>query len=291
MRLSSVRVSGVPALVARREEHLVDVTSLLPALGDSVGSLLDAAALRSAVWSELRDAVAGASGAALLDASKVTYRPVVPRPGKIICLGLNYVDHAAEAKYEKPSYPVTFLRTTTSLLAHAEPLVIPKVSEQLDYEAELAAVIGKGGRNIAREDALAHVAGYACFNDASIRDYQLKSHQWTVGKNFDATGGFGPELVTADELPPGASGLAIRTVVGDEILQSANTKDMIFDVAETIATLSVAMSLEPGDVLVMGTPGGVGLARKPQRWLRAGETVRIEIEKVGTLSNAVVAEV
>lgn len=290
MRLSSVLVAGVPTLVARRDEHLVDVTSMVPGLGDSVGSFLDAAARNETAWAELGKVVAEASGAALLDAGTLTYRPVVPRPGKIICLGLNYVDHAAEAKYEKPTYPVTFLRTTTSLLGHGEPLVVPRVSEQLDYEAELAVVIGKGGRNIAKEDALAHVAGYACFNDASIRDYQLKSHQWTVGKNFDATGGFGPDLVTADELPPGGSGLSIRTVVGDEVLQSANTRDMIFDVAETIATLSVAMSFEPGDVLVMGTPGGVGLARKPQRWLRPGETVRIEIEKIGTLSNVVVAE-
>ncbi len=219
------------------------------------------------------------------------FLPVIPRPGKIICLGLNYAEHAAEGGRDKPDYPNFFMRCATSLLGHGQPILRPRVSEQLDFEAELAAVIGRRvPRHVAKKDALAYVAGYACFNDASVRDYQRRTPQWTIGKNFDATGPFGPAFVTADELPAGASGLKIESRLNGRVMQSANTRDMIFPVDETIALLSDCMTLEPGDVLVMGTPAGVGFARTPPLWMKAGDTIEIEIEGVGLLSNPIVNE-
>lgn len=217
--------------------------------------------------------------------------PVIPRPGKIVCLGLNYAEHAAEGGREKPDYPNFFMRCSTTLIGHGEAIVRPRVSEQLDFEAELAAVIGRRvPRHVAKKDALAYVAGYACFNDASIRDYQRRTPQWTIGKNFDATGPFGPFFVTADEVPPGASGLKIESRLNGKTMQSANTRDMIFPVDETIMLLAQCMTLEPGDVLVMGTPAGVGFARTPPLWMKAGDTIEVEIEGVGLLSNPVVDE-
>lgn len=217
--------------------------------------------------------------------------PVIPRPGKIICLGLNYAEHAAEGGREKPDYPNFFMRCATTLIGHGEAIIRPRVSEQLDFEAELAAVIGRRvPRHVAKTDALSYVAGYACFNDASVRDYQRRTPQWTIGKNFDATGPFGPVFVTADELPAGAAGLKIESRLNGEVMQSANTRDMIFPVDETIMLLAQCMTLEPGDVLVMGTPAGVGFARTPPVWMKAGDTIEVEIEGVGLLSNPVADE-
>jgi acylpyruvate hydrolase len=215
--------------------------------------------------------------------------PCVPRPGKIVCLGVNYVDHAKEGGNTVGDYPALFLRCATSLLAHGAPLRVPAVSSKLDFEAELALVIGRRTRFVSEADALASVFGYACFNDATLRDYQRKTTQWTIGKNFDATGAFGPCLVTADELPPGCTGLHIESRLNGQVMQSATTSDMVFGVARTIALLSEAMTLEPGDVVVMGTPSGVGYARTPPVWMKSGDTVEIEIEGIGVLRNPVVA--
>ena len=221
----------------------------------------------------------------------LTLLPVIPRPGKIICLGLNYAEHAAEGGREKPDYPNFFMRGATSLVGHGRPVIRPRVSEQFDFEAELAAVIGRTvPRHVGRGDALGYVAGYSCFNDVSVRDYQRRTPQWTIGKNFDATGPFGPAFVTADELPPGAAGLAIASRLNGQTMQSANTRDMIFPVDETIALLSECLTLEAGDVLVMGTPAGVGFARTPPVWMKPGDTIEIEIEGVGRLVNPVAAE-
>jgi len=214
----------------------------------------------------------------------------VSRPGKIICLGLNYVDHIKEGGYEVPSYPALFMRASTSMIPAGAPMVRPSCSEQLDYEAELMVIIGKGGKHIAEQDALDHVFGYTLFNDGSVREYQRKTHQWTPGKNFDATGPIGPVVVTPDELPEGAVGLKIESRVGSEILQSATTSEMLWSVARTIATISEFTTLESGDYLAMGTPPGVGHAKKPPRWLRPGETVEVEIEGIGICANPVVAE-
>lgn len=214
----------------------------------------------------------------------------VSRPGKIICLGLNYVDHIKEGGYDIPTYPALFMRGLTSLIPAGKPIVRPRCSERLDYEAELMLIIGKGGKHIAEARALDHVFGYTAFNDGSIRDYQRKTHQWTPGKNFDATGPVGPVVVTPDELPEGAAGLRIESRINGETMQSATTSDMLWPVARTIATISEFATLEPGDMIAMGTPPGVGHARKPPRWLRPGDTVEIEIEDIGVCANSVVAE-
>lgn len=219
--------------------------------------------------------------------SDVTLLPPIPRPAKILCIGLNYQDHSKESGFEVPTYPAVFARFANSLIAHGDPIIRPNVSNLLDYECELAVVIGKGGRHIAESDALAHVAGYSVFNDGSVRDFQIKSQQWTMGKVFDATGAFGPELVTRDELPPGCSGLSIKTILNGVVLQDANTKDLIFNVAKLVSILSEAMTLTPGDVIVTGTPGGVGALRKPQIWMKPGDECTIEIERIGSLTNPV----
>jgi 2-keto-4-pentenoate hydratase/2-oxohepta-3-ene-1,7-dioic acid hydratase in catechol pathway len=214
----------------------------------------------------------------------------IANPGKIVCLGLNYADHAAEGGHARPSYPSFFLRASSSLVAPGAPIVRPSCSEQLDFEAELVAVVGRRARHVGVDAALEHVAGYSCFNDASVRDYQRKTAQWTIGKNFDATGAFGPMFVTADELPPGARGLRISTRLNGERMQDANTADMLFPVAETLALLTECMTLEPGDFVVMGTPAGVGHARRPPVWMKDGDVVEVEIEGIGVLRNPVVDE-
>ncbi|MES2685653.1 MAG: fumarylacetoacetate hydrolase family protein [Pseudomonadota bacterium] len=219
----------------------------------------------------------------------LTVLPCISDPGKIICLGVNYVDHAKEGGNTVADYPALFLRCNTSLLGHDAALRIPRVSDKLDFEAELAVVIGQTMRAVSESAALGHVFGYACFNDATLRDYQRRTTQWTIGKNFDATGGFGPCLVTADELPPGCTGLRIQSRLNGRIMQSANTSDMVFGVARTLSLLSECMTLEPGDVVVMGTPAGVGYARTPPVWMKAGDTIEIDIEGVGLLSNRVIA--
>lgn len=228
----------------------------------------------------------------LVSEDGLTFLPPLSRPPKIICIGLNYADHTKESKYEQPDYPTIFLRVATSLVAHGHPMVRPAVqdSEGLDFEGEIAAVLGKGGRHIRKEDALACVAGYALFNDGSVREYQFKSPQWTVGKNFDGTGAFGPDLVTADELPPGAKGLRLETRLNGEVVQSANTDDMVFDVASLISIVSQAITLEPGDVIVTGTPSGIGWARTPKLLMKHGDVCEVSVEGIGTLRNSIVDE-
>ena len=231
-----------------------------------------------------------ASGARLALAAQ-TFAPLVPVPGKIICLGLNYFDHAKEGGRDKPDYPWFFYRGKSSLMGHGQPGLLPKVSFKFDYEAEMAVIISKKvPRHTSKADALQYVLGYSCFNDMSVRDYQKRTGQWTIGKNFDGTGGFGPVLVTADELAPGATGLRIQSRLNGQVMQDANTSDMIFPVDETIALLAECMTLEPGDAIIMGTPAGVGQARTPPVWMKAGDTIEIEIEKIGVLSNPIVAE-
>lgn len=222
---------------------------------------------------------------------ELKFAPLIPEPGKVICLGLNYFDHAKEGGRDKPDYPWFFLRGKSSLLGAEESGILPKVSEKFDYEAELAVVIGqKVPRHVNQNDALNYVFGYSCFNDMSVRDYQKRTPQWTIGKNFDLTGGFGPYLVTADELPKGAKDLTIQCILNGEVMQSATTTDMIWSVAETISLLSECLTLEAGDVIVMGTPAGVGQARVPPIWMKNGDTVEVKIEKIGSLINQIQAE-
>jgi acylpyruvate hydrolase len=223
----------------------------------------------------------------VIDIDQVRLLPPVSTPGKIICVGLNYVDHSIESGFVVPTYPTIFARFTSSLIGAGAPIIRPTVSTQLDYEGEMVAVIGKGGRHITEADALDHVIGYSIFNDASVRDYQTKSPQWTVGKNFDSTGAFGPYLVTADELPPGGKGLHIETRLNGVVVQDASTDSMVFSVARLIAILSEAITLSPGDIIVSGTPAGVGMAREPQLFMKHGDVCEVEIEGIGTLRNKV----
>jgi 2-keto-4-pentenoate hydratase/2-oxohepta-3-ene-1,7-dioic acid hydratase in catechol pathway len=243
----------------------------------------------------LRSGALVAAGEALLagdrvDLGTVSILPPISRASKILCVGLNYVDHAAEGGMKVPDYPTVFARFNSSLVGHGAPLVCPKISEQFDYEGEMVAVIGKGGRAIAEADALSHVAGYSVFNDGSVRDYQLRTPQWTIGKNFDGTGGFGPAFVTADELPPGAAGLRIQTRLNGRVLQDASTDSLVFSVARLVSLISAAMTLEAGDVIVTGTPAGVGLGHKPPIFMKQGDVCEVEIEKIGLLSNPVIKE-
>jgi len=236
-------------------------------------------------------ALATAPDALKRDCSALRYAPLIPAPGKLICMGLNYADHAAEGGHAKPDYPSFFLRANSSLLGQGEAIIRPRQSHQLDYEAELAVIIGHRARHLRSDQALDCVAGYSLFNDASIRDFQRKTSQWTIGKNFDATGPFGPWLVTCDELPPGAAGLRIQSRLNGQVMQDANTKDFLFDVREALVIISACMTLEPGDVIITGTPAGVGYARKPPVFMKAGDVCEIEVEGIGVLSNPIIDDV
>lgn len=220
----------------------------------------------------------------------VTYLPPLARPGKLLCIGLNYADHTKESPYEQPDYPTIFARLNSSLIGHEAPMIRPRISDSLDFEGELAVILGSGGRHISRQQALSCVAGYSIFNDGSVREYQFKSPQWTLGKNFDGTGAFGPMFVTADELPPGGAGLKLETRLNGRVVQSANTSDMLHDVASLISVISEAITLEAGDVIVSGTPAGIGWAREPKLIMRAGDVCEVEIEGLGVLRNVVVDE-
>ena len=284
MRLMVGEVDGAGAVFVVNGDVAQNLTAVRPEVGEDLMGVINASEIMDNMDAILK-------GAPSVPVAGI--RPMMPvaKPGTIICLGLNYVDHIKEGGYEVPDYPALFMRGLNSMLAAGEAIVRPTCSERLDYEAELMLIVGKGGRHISEDDALDHVFGYTIFNDGSVRDYQRKTHQWTPGKNFDATGPVGPSVVTPDELPAGAVGLKIESRVGDEILQSANTSDMLWSVARTIATISEYTTLEAGDLIAMGTPPGVGHAKKPHpRWLRPGETVDIEIEGIGILSNPIVAE-
>ena len=287
-----LRFSGAEGavLAVRRGDDVIDLHKCAPELPQDLAALL---ALGAPGLDAVRQAVSRAPASAVRSAQGLKLLTPIAAPEKIICVGLNYAEHVKEAptKMEVPTYPVLFLRTARTLVAHGEPLRRPLCSEQFDFEGELVCVIGKAGRHIPVDRALEHVAGWSLFNDASVRDYQFKSPQWTVGKNFDGTGAFGPDFVTADELPPGARGLRLTTVLNGQTVQSASTADMIFDVATQISLVSEAMTLVPGDLIVTGTPSGVGIGRKPPLWMKQGDSCSVSVEGVGTLTNPVQDEV
>jgi 2-keto-4-pentenoate hydratase/2-oxohepta-3-ene-1,7-dioic acid hydratase in catechol pathway len=216
----------------------------------------------------------------------------VARPPKIICLGLNYMEHIKEGfmRDNVPKFPTIFMRCQTSLVPHSQPIVRPKVTETLDYEAEMVVIIGKRAKHLTMENAYSCIAGYSVFNEGSVREFQRKTTQWDMGKNFDHTGGFGPWMVTADEVPAGGKGLKIQTRLNGETMQSDNTDNMMFPVAETLVYITQGITLEPGDVIVTGTPSGVGFARKPPVWMKNGDTCEIDIEGVGVLVNPIADE-
>ena len=287
MQFTNYLRNGAPRLAVVDADQLIDLADAVPGAPSDLR-----AALKSSFDLKAAATAAIASQATRVPLASATLATLIPEPGKTVCLGLNYFDHAKEGGREKPEYPWFFLRGASSLMAHGDAGIVPLVSSKFDYEAELAVVIGRTvPRHTKREDALQYVLGYSCFNDMSVRDYQKRTPQWTIGKNFDSTGAFGPLLVTADELPPGAVGLQIQGRLNGQVMQDASTSDMIFSVAETIELLADVLTLEPGDVLAMGTPAGVGQARTPPVWMKDGDVFEVEIERIGLLRNPIKAEV
>jgi 2-keto-4-pentenoate hydratase/2-oxohepta-3-ene-1,7-dioic acid hydratase in catechol pathway len=261
------------------------------------GGIIDAGKRLAPGWPTLRSALAG-EGLGLLEAMQhdqpdldrgsVRFLPVIPQPGKIICVGVNYLAHIKEMGRDIPERPVLFVRFADSQVGHEQPLVHPGVSEHFDYEGELAVVIGRSAHRVTAAEALNHVAGYSCFNDGSVRDYQRHTSQFTAGKNFRHSGSFGPWLVTRDEIPdPGQ--LQLETRLNGKVMQSAPLSDLCFSVPALLEYCSTFARLEPGDVLLTGTPGGVGAARTPPVWLVPGDTVEVQIDAIGVLRNPVAA--
>lgn len=286
MRYVTYKTDGESRLGAMNGEEIVDIATLLPGAPASMRALISA---DTAIQGGIARAIAG-SGGTRLRLTDCHLLPPIPDTGKIVCLGLNYADHAKEGGHAIPDYPALFLRVASSIIGPYDPMILPACSEQLDYEAELTIVIGKRCRHVAEADAADVIFGYTAFNDGSIREYQRLSAQWTAGKNFDGTGAFGPCIVTADELPEAAKGLKIQTRLNGNVMQDSNTDQMIFNAFRTVEIISEIMTLEPGDLIAMGTPSGVGHARRPQVWMRAGDRVEVEIEGIGKLSNPIVVE-
>jgi|SRR6185369_3977035 len=276
MRFVSWRKGSAQGVALRRGSDLVNLE------GTDMLSLLQAGK------EGLERAATLATKGAALDPAGLEYLPVIPNPPKIVCVGMNYQDHADENKLKKQEFPTFFARFTSTLIGHQQPILRPFLSNTLDYEGEMAVIIGKPGRHIPAGRALEHVAGYSVFNEASIRGYQMgKGQQWTLGKNFDNTGAFGPDFVTADEVPPGGKGLRLSTRLNGQTVQSATTDDLIFDVATLIACLTEAVRLEVGDVIVSGTPAGIGFFREPKLFMQPGDVCEVEMEGIGLLRNPI----
>ncbi len=284
MRYVRYEKDGQARLGAMIDSDIVDIETAWPEAPATMRALIGA---DPEVHATLADRLAGAARMPAADCKLLT---PLPDPGKIVCLGLNYADHAKEGGHAVPDYPALFLRATSSMIGPQDPMILPDCSEQLDYEAELTIVIGRRCRHVSAADAASVIFGYTGFNDGSVRHYQRLTAQWTAGKNFDGTGALGPCIVTADDLPAQASGLKIQTRLNGNVMQDSNTDQMIFGAFRTVEILSEIMTLEPGDLIAMGTPAGVGHARRPQVWMRDGDTVEVEIEGIGTIRNPVVAE-
>ncbi len=282
MKLLSYSLRGVPSWGALVNGRVVDLQAAsrgrIPTLRSALAqlSLDDIEALASA-------------HPATIALNDIAWLPVIPDAAKIFCIGLNYDEHRIEANRDKTAQPTVFLRLAASQAGHDEPLLLPPESERFDYEGEIAVIIGRGGRRIPQEDAWEHIAGYAPYNDGSIRDWQSHTSQWTPGKNFPATGSFGPCMVTRGEIADGQE-LTLTTRLNGEVMQQATTAQLIFSIPSLIHYLSTFIPLEPGDVIVTGTPGGVGFKRSPPVFMRAGDTVEVEVSSVGTLVNRVAAE-
>lgn len=282
MKLASFTVEGRPTYGIVEGDQMADLESMKNTLGADLKQALALGRLGSVsdeqVSSLPRRALAG-----------VTLLPVIPNPGKVLCIGINYATHVRETGRDMPVYPMIFTRFADSQTAHLQPIVRPTVSHKLDFEGELAIIIGKTARHIRKADALDYVAGYACYNDGSVRDWQKHTLQFVPGKNFPSTGGFGPWLVTRDEISD-PQNLELTTRLNGEVMQHTSTRDMIFDVGALIEYCSTFTELAPGDVIVSGTTGGVGAFREPPVWMQPGDVVEVEISRIGTLRNTIVDE-
>lgn len=261
-----------------------EIADLRAVLGKRYGDLRSLIAAQAYV-----EAAAAVTKAPRVSLAAVRLLPVIPNPEKILCVGLNYETHRKETQRPEAEHPTIFIRFADSQTGHGAPILRPHVSTQLDYEGELAVVIGKGGRYIPRSEALNHVAGYACYNDATLRDWQRHTHQFTPGKNFPGTGAFGPWLITCDEIAD-VGALQLQTRLNGEVMQSTSIGQMIFPIEVLIEYCSAFTPLSPGDVIATGTPGGVGFKREPQRFMKPGDRVEVEITQLGTLSNPIADE-
>jgi len=285
MRIFTFEKAGKATLgLLKNEQEYIDLELAGYAHANNMVDLLS-----QADWEvKLAEILKNAPASAVASIAGLKYDILIANPSKIICVGLNYADHAKEGGHTTPDHPSFFIRVNSSQVAHQQPMLVPKQSsERFDYEAELAVIIGKTARHLTADNALDCVAGYSCYNDGSVRDFQRKGTQWTLGKNFDKTGSFGPWLVTKDELPAGGDGLKIQARLNGQVLQDGNTADFLFSVSQVLVILSEVMTLEPGDVIITGTPAGVGYARKPPIFMKEGDVCEIEIEKIGILSNPI----
>jgi len=285
MKLISYQHNGIDsygAVTGERADRVADLRGIFGSRATDLKALIAAGLLDEA-------AAAIAKADATLPLGEVQLLPVIPNPGKIVCVGLNYGEHVRETGREITEKPTLFLRVAESQVAHGEDIVLPPESSKLDYEGEIAIVIGRGGRRIAEADAWNHIAGYACYNDGSIRDWQTATPQWTAGKNFWRTGGFGPWMVTRDEIADGQVMTLVTRLNGQE-MQRTTTDKLIHSIPRQIAHISAFMPLAAGDVIVTGTPGGVGAKRTPPVWMKAGDSVEVEVDAIGVLRNGVRVE-
>jgi 2-keto-4-pentenoate hydratase/2-oxohepta-3-ene-1,7-dioic acid hydratase in catechol pathway len=281
MKFASFSLNGIASWGLVDGDKIADVGALLR---DRFADLKSAIAANA-----LKDAAAAAAKASRHPLASIVFLPVIPNPDKILCIGLNYETHRKETGRAEVENPTVFGRFANSQTGHLTNIIRPKVSTDLDFEGELALVIGKGGRHIARGDAWSHIAGYACYNEGSVRDFQRHTHQFTPGKNFPQTGAFGPWLVTPDEAGDLAN-LRLQTRLNGTVVQEATISQMIFDIPRQIEYCSSFTELVPGDVIVTGTPGGVGAKRTPPLWMKPGDIVEVEIDKIGLLRNGIVDE-
>jgi 2-keto-4-pentenoate hydratase/2-oxohepta-3-ene-1,7-dioic acid hydratase in catechol pathway len=289
MKIVAFEGPGGPRLGVVEGDQVIDLKAVDAKVPADLGDWL---AHNNGDLKPLADIAKRAPASAKIPLASIKYALPVGKPGKIICLGLNYLDHVKEGPNRDniPKFPTIFMRGLSSLVPHGAPILRPKASETLDYEAELILVVGKRAKHLTAANATSCIAGYACGNEGSVREYQRKTTQWDMGKNFDRTGGFGPWLISADELPDAAKGLKIESRLNGTVMQSDNTDNMMFPVVEMLVYITEGMTLEPGDVIFTGTPSGVGHARKPPVWMKAGDTCEVEIERVGVLRNPIASE-
>jgi 2-keto-4-pentenoate hydratase/2-oxohepta-3-ene-1,7-dioic acid hydratase in catechol pathway len=278
MRLATFRTAQGPSYGIVTSKGIVDLKRYI---GNQYPDLLSLIAGQG-----FSDAAKHANEAPDYQQSDITWLPVIPNPGKILCVGLNYQDHVVETGRDNTEQPAIFIRVSESQVGHKQPIIRPRESKNLDYEAEIAVIIGKPGRRISQKDSWNHIAGYSCYNEGSVRDWQRHTIQWTAGKNFAHTGAFGPWMVTADDIPPGTV-MTLSCRLNGERMQHATTEQMIFKIPRLIEYISAFTTLLPGDVIVTGTPGGVGARRNPPVWMKPGDQVEVEIDKVGVLVNTI----
>ncbi len=290
MKIAGFEAEGGLRLGIVEGDQVIDLQAADPKVPANLGDVL---AANNGDLKSLGDIAKRAPASARRPLKGLKFGLPVARPGKILCLGLNYLEHVKEGSQRDniPKFPTIFMRCLTSMVPHEQPIIRPQVSEQLDYEAEMMLVVGKRAKHLTMENATSCIAGYACSNEGSVREFQRKTTQWDMGKNFDRTGGFGPWMVTADELPDAGKGLKIESRLNGTVMQSDNTDNMMFPVKEMLVYVTQGMTLEPGDIIFTGTPSGVGHARKPNPiWMKQGDVCEIEIEGIGTLRNPIANE-